>query len=396
MEEKYIDLLLKRCLSVEASKILFVDYNTVNKGIADKVFARAKEIGYEEIYLCESDDFKEHDILKNISYDDIEKHPYFDASIWNEYALKGANFLCLITEFPGLMDDIEPNKLTRAKFVRRSSRTIFREKELAYEIHWCMAAVPNEMWAKSIFNEENAYDKLYKMIMDMCMVDTKNPIESWNEHISNTKTTVEKLNDLKIKSLNYKNSLGTDLHIELPDNVKWMGAGSHGDSMIVNMPSYEVFTTPDYTKTEGIVYSSRPLINNGGYINDFYIEFKNGKVINYSAKEGLEILKGIIESDSQSCYLGEVALVDSDSPISRTNKVFGMTLFDENASCHLALGAGFVTCLGDDITTDEAFKKGINKSNNHVDFMIGTNDLDIIADTKDGKKLIFKKGHFNI
>jgi len=170
--------------------------------------------------------------------------------------------------------------------------------------------------------------------------------------------------------------------------------------MIVNCPSYEIFTTPIYYRTEGIVYASRPLCFNGSFISDFYLEFKNGKVVNYGAKEGKELIKGIIESDDFSAYLGEVALVPNNSPISNTGLVYGNTLLDENASCHLALGGGFKDCLRyyDELSNYEKYlnRIGLNLSKNHVDFMIGTEDLNIYAKTNEGKKLIFKNGEFNI
>ena len=199
--------------------------------------------------------------------------------------------------------------------------------------------------------------------------------------------------------MHYKNSLGTNLRVEMPENSIWNSAASDGaEKTIVNMPSYEIFSSPNYLKTNGIVYSSRPLVYGGGVVEDFHIEFKDGKVINYDAKKGKEILKEIIESDSNSCYLGEVALVNNDSPISNTNLVFGTTLFDENASCHLALGDGFSDSIknGLNMTKKELLENGINQSKNHVDFMIGTDDLEIEAETKDGIILIFKKGNFNI
>ena len=207
------------------------------------------------------------------------------------------------------------------------------------------------------------------------------------------------LTNLKITKMHYKNNLGTDLTVELPSDVIWNSAAGEEDSnMLVNMPSYEIFTSPNYKKTSGIVYSAKPLIYGGGKIDEFYIEFKEGKVINYDAKQGKEILRQIIESDENSCYLGEVALVNNNSPISNTNLVFGTTLFDENASCHLALGDGFPDSLkeGLTMTKEELLRKGINQSKNHVDFMIGTKDLEIEAETKDGVVQIFKDGNFVI
>ena len=164
------------------------------------------------------------------------------------------------------------------------------------------------------------------------------------------------------------------------------------------MPSYEVFTSPIYNKTNGIVYSSKPLFYNDACIDSFWIKFKDGKVIDFDAKVGKEVLEEIINSDEYSCYLGEAALVEAGSPIDAMNINFGTTLIDENASCHLALGAGFSECIQNGTLMDEKelFSHGINVSRQHVDFMMGTDDLNIIGTTHDGKEIkIFENGKFS-
>ena len=164
------------------------------------------------------------------------------------------------------------------------------------------------------------------------------------------------------------------------------------------MPSYEVFASPVFDQTEGIVYSSMPLNYNGKIVDNFWIRFQNGKAVEYDAGVGKEILKGIIESDEHSCFLGECALVEYNSPISNLGLVFGTTLIDENASCHLALGAGFAECLegGLELEENSLLERGINVSRNHVDFMIGTSDLKIVGITKNGEEIsIFKDGNFD-
>ena len=399
-EKKYIKLLLERCLNFNKSKSLLISYDKVNKSFVDHVVEYAKTLGVNDIYLDDDDINTTKEKLENLTLDEIEQDPYFDKTIWDEYAKKDASFLMLETEFPNELEDIDPLKIAKAKYINRTTRELFRKKEASNEIPWCIAALPNEKWARSIFpNEDNAYEKLYEVILNMCMVDKEDPIKSWNEHLNKLKKLSTKLTDLKITKLHYKNSLGTDLTIELPSDVIWnSAAGSEESNMLVNMPSYEIFTSPNYLKTNGIVYSAKPLIYGGGKIDEFYIEFKDGKVVNYDAKKGKEILKQIIESDKNSCYLGEVALVNNNSPISNTNLVFGTTLFDENASCHLALGDGFPDSIKDGLTMtkEELLGKGINQSKNHVDFMIGTKDLEIKAETKEGSILIFENGNFVI
>lgn len=397
MDNKYIDLLLKRCLNFDKSKSLLISYNKLNKDFVDEIVNEAHNMGIDDIYREEIDEYYKHDLLKKLSLDEIKEDDYFKAKIWNEYAKKDASFLFIESEIPGLMDDIEPDKIALSSYIRRTTKPIYNKKRDNGTLSWCIAAYPNEIWAKYIFGDTNdSYDKLKDVIFKMCMIDNVNPIESWNNFLNETDKRVQKLNGMHINKLHYQNSLGTNLYIELPNNSLWCSAAE--DNRIVNMPSYEVFTSPNYLKTEGIVYASLPLMHNGVLIKDFYIEFKNGKVINFDAKEGKDVLKGIIESDPNACYLGECALVNNDSPISNTGLIFNTTLFDENASCHLALGAGFSECLQDGLkmNEDDLLKNGINQSKNHVDFMIGTKDMHIDAIIGDKIVTIFDNGNFVI
>ncbi len=399
MEEKYINLLLNRCINFDKSKSLLISGDKINEKFINKVINKVKEMGIDDIYIDLEDINITHDKLLNSSLEEIEKDSYFDKSIWDKFAEKDATFIMFDTEFPHIMDDIDSSKITKAKEINRKTRPLFRKKESTMQISWCIIALPNEIWAKDLFpNDKNAYEKLENLIYNCCMVNTDNPIESWNNLLKRNEDLANKLNSLKIEKLHYTNSLGTDLEIEMPKNHIWVSAGSEGGNSIVNMPTYEIFSSPNYQGVNGIVYNALPLVYGGGLIDNFYIKFKDGKVVDFDAKVGKEILKGIIESDEHSCYLGEVALVNNDSPISNTNVVFGTTLFDENASCHLALGDGFPECIENGLNMDKEslLKHGINQSSNHVDFMVGTPDLEIEAETKNGKVKIFTKGNFSI
>ena len=225
----------------------------------------------------------------------------------------------------------------------------------------------------------------------MCLIDKNNPIKEWNNKLNANNKRVKVLNNLNITKLVYKNKLGTNFEIGFKNNI-WCGADTEsedGRKLIVNMPSEEIFTSPDKNSANGIVFASKPLIYNGNTIDKFWIEFKNGNVINYGARKGKEILKSIIESKGGN-KLGEVALVDVTSPISKSNILFYETLYDENASCHLALGEGFLEC------SKEAKPNWLNKSDTHVDFMIGDNTLTIEAITNSKNVTIMKDGKFKI
>lgn len=396
MENKYIELLLKKCVNLSQSKILFINYDIINQDFVDKLVEGAKTLGVEEVYLDKNDIYQEHDILKNIELNDIESHPYFDRSIWNEYAERNANFLIFRAPNPGLMDNIDPQKIAFAEYIKRKTSSSFRQLQFTYQISWCISVLPNENWANNLFdNKKDSMGLLQNILYKACMIDKDDPIKSWDSLLKKNKDMINKLNNMKIKLLHYKNQLGTDLKLELLNDSIWCDASTNG---IVNMPSYEIFSTPDFRKTNGIVYGSKPLVYNGGKIDKFWLKFENGKVIDFGAEKGKEILESIINSDEYSCYLGECALVEHDCPISNIGLNFGLTLLDENASCHLALGEGFSGCSpnNNNLTSEELINKGINVSKVHVDFMIGTSDLQIEAETFEGKKVkILKNGNFS-
>ncbi|MGL5479793.1 MAG: aminopeptidase, partial [Clostridium sp.] len=217
---------------------------------------------------------------------------------------------------------------------------------------------------------------------------------------NNIKKHLEFFNKNNFKYLKMKNSLGTDLKVELPLNHIWCGGSEFtkgGVEFIANMPTEEIFTTPKRDGVNGIVYASKPLNYNGTLINDFNITFKDGEIVNFDAKEGLEALRELINTDEGSKYLGEVALVPYNSPISNSNILFYNTLYDENASCHLAIGEAYPSCIkdGENLSKEELLKIGSNVSLTHVDFMFGTSDLEIIGVTYDDTTIeIFKDGNY--
>lgn len=248
--------------------------------------------------------------------------------------------------------------------------------------------------------EEEAVKKLWEAILKTVRVDAEDPVAAWEEHKQNLKKSADFLNSNQFKYLHYKNAKGTDLKIELPENHIWLGGSEYtpeGLEFIANMPTEEVFTLPKKTGIQGKVVSSKPLNYNGNVIDEFSLTFKDGKIIDFTAKQGQEILKGLIETDEGSYYLGEVALVPYNSPISNSNILYFNTLFDENASCHLAIGKAYPVCIkdGENMDKKQLEALGVNDSLVHVDFMIGTKDLEITGTTAAGKEIpVFKNGDF--
>ena len=398
---KYAEVLLIKGLGIKENQSLFLSAPIENYEFVRCITNIAYKMGVKDIYYELLDEEMKHDALCNLTVEELENTSYFNKKAYDEYAKKGAAFLMLVSDDPFLMDDIDSEKISKTALFTRKSKPLYKERQLNNEIVWCIACTATLKRAKAIFgNDEKALDKLWDAIFDACYINDENPLAAWDEFCKKNEYKTKILNSLKIKKLHYKNKLGTDLTLELLPNSIWVGAKEktiYGQEFIANIPTLEVFTTPNRLGTNGIVYASKPLIYNGAYIDKFFLEFKDGKVVNYGAEKGLLALKGIIESDDTSSYIGEVALVDYNSPISMSKLIHYETLYDENASCHLALGVGFIECVegSQNKSKEELLNMGFNYSDNHVDFMIGTEDLNIVATTFDGKEIvIFENGNF--
>lgn len=394
--EEYAELLLK-CVKLEDKKYLFIEIPCFLEDFIEILKDRASKYDLIDVHFEIFDPYKKHELLVALDQENIYKHPYFDKSIFNKYAKLDAAFIFIQSMIPGLMEDVDPNVIKNTSLHVRKTQKYFRDLYEADKLNWCIAAVPNELWATN--GLKMTLDDMWDKIFDICLVNGDNKsYDKWIDKINKMIKSADVLNNYKFKYLKYINSLGTDLKVYLPTNHVWKtGFGTHGE--ICNLPTEEIFTSPDYKKTEGIVYNSKPLYYNNVLIDNFYLKFKDGKVVEYKAKKGNELLKSIIETDDYSCFLGECALVSFDSPINNTGIIFNETLFDENASCHLALGRGFVECLSDveNPTDDELRDLGVNVSNSHVDFMVGTEDLEIVGVTDDNKEItILENGNLII
>jgi aminopeptidase len=274
----------------------------------------------------------------------------------------------------------------------------------AGKFQWSIGAYATPVWAKKVvpaLNQEAAVDALWEAIFKTCRIagDGKT-VEAWKKHNEVMTKRCQKLMDYNFKTLHYTNSLGTDLTVTLPENHVWAGGSEfsqNGIEFVANIPTEEIFTAPRYDGVNGRVYAALPLALDGNLVKDFYMDFQAGKIVNVHAEEGEEFLKAAIALDEGASYLGEVALVPYDSPIRATNILFYNTLFDENASCHLAFGSAYPNCVkgGEKKTSEEQKQLGLNQSITHNDFMVGTRDLSIMGTTHDGREVpVFVDGNF--
>lgn len=280
------------------------------------------------------------------------------------------------------------------------------EKKMDNKNQWTIVAVPSKKWAKKVFPEDRAsvaVEKLWNAILHSVRITAENdPVAEWEKHNKALAEKCEKLNALHLDYLHYESKNGTDFKCWLIPEARWHGGGDtlpNGIFYNPNMPTEEVFVSPRKGKCEGTLVATLPLSYQGNLIDKFSVTFKDGKAVSVKAEKGQELLEHMIKMDEGACMLGELALVPDDSPISNSGILFYNTLFDENAACHVALGMGFnETVEGFENMTDEELKElGINDSIIHVDFMVGSKELNVTGCTRDGKKVqIFKNGNWAI
>ena len=311
-------------------------------------------------------------------------------------------FIYIESSDPDALKGVDQMKMAKVqKNIVPILKPLRDERDNKYQ--WVIAGAPSKEWAKKVFPElpaKKAVEKLWDAILktSRCGDD---PIKAWEEHNADLNRRSSYLNSLNLDYLVYKSSNGTDFKVWLNEKGCFLAGGEYTqDSNIFynpNIPTEECFTSPIAGKAEGIVYSTKPLSYQGELIENFSVRFENGRAVEVHAEKGEELLKQMISMDEGACKLGEVALVPYDSPINNTGILFLSTLYDENAACHLALGKGFSNCIKDyqKYSFEELRKMGINDSSIHVDFMIGSKDLNITGYTRDGKEVaIFRNGNW--
>ena len=310
--------------------------------------------------------------------------------------------LWLDSDDPDGLSGTDNEKISKANMARYPVIKPYRDA-IENKYQWCIAAVPGREWAKKVFPDlsvEEAVEKLWEAILYTSRI-SDDPVKAWETHNATLAKRCEFLNKYKFDRLEYKSSNGTDFTVGLNPKGIFCGGGETTLGANVyfnpNIPTEEVFTTPMRGRAEGKVVATKPLSYQGKLIENFWFEFKDGKVVKLGAEKNRDLLEKMVSMDEGAAYLGEVALIAYKSPINDTGILFYNTLFDENASCHLALGRGFNNCLEDyeQYTNEQCRELGVNNSMLHVDFMLGSADMSIVGVTADGKRVqIFKNGNW--
>lgn len=312
-------------------------------------------------------------------------------------------YLSMVGQDPHAFDDCDKAKMAAATKAHNRAYLDFSSKMMANYTSWCVIGAPCMSWAREVFPdlpEAEALEKLWDLVFYTLRLDEGDALERWHQHIARLNARAQLLTEAGFTALHYTSERGTDFQVGLPRGHRFIAAeeaNQQGQNFVANLPTEEIFTLPNCQEAEGIVYNTKPLQYNGGLIDGFWLRFEGGSVVDFAAEKGQELLAHMLDSDEGARRLGEVALVPYHSPISLSGVVFCETLFDENASCHLALGRAYPSCLADfeALSAEEIEARGANNSLIHVDFMIGDASLRIEGIRPDGsRELVFDQGDF--
>lgn len=390
---KLAELALKIGVNLQKGQKVVINC-PVGKSEIGRVFAeKAYELGASLVKIDYNDE-----LLTRLNYEKADVNaleniaPSFVMSR-EEYVKEKFCYIAIDADDPNLLSGVDHEKIQRVVKARRNALRAYNDAVMNNEIRWTIVAVPAEAWAKQVFpNSKNPEEELWTAIAKTIRLDAPDPVKAWKEHVEILHRRAGILNKNNFEYIRFENSVGTNLTVGLADGHKWIAAeesDKDGVKFIANMPTEEIFTSPHAGKVNGTLKNALPLAHDGNIIDGFSITFKDGRITDFSAEKGYETLKNLIETDEGSHHLGEIALIGKNSPIAESGILYYNTLFDENASCHLAIGKAYPTTVngGEDMTKEELAAKGVNDSLVHCDFMIGTKDLKVTGIGFDGKEV---------
>ncbi len=402
--DKYAELIVKVGVNVQSGQHVFVTGAVDQATLVRLVAAKAYEAGAGNVHVEWADDS-----LSRLKYEKAADEVFSDFPAWETakrqaFVDKGAAFVSIVSSSPDLLKGIDSARI--GSFQRASGQGLreFRRAIQSDKVSWTVVAAAGQAWSQKVFPDdapEAAVEKLWTAIFNSVRLHEEDPVAAWRAHNETLHGKGDILNGHRFRKLHYR-APGTDLTIELPERHLWVAAGSTtvtGIDFMANMPTEEVFTVPLRSGTNGYVSSTKPLSYGGNIIDRFKLTFENGRIVKVEAEEGQDILQQLVDMDEGSHYLGEVALVPHESPISQSGILFFNTLFDENASNHLAIGSGYAFNIegGKTMSPEELEASGVNSSITHNDFMIGSAEMDIDGIKDDGTSVpVFRKGAWAI
>ncbi|WP_297183238.1 aminopeptidase [uncultured Enorma sp.] len=402
--ERYAKLVVRKGVNVMPGQEVVLMTPVECALFARLLVSAAYEAGAGHVTVIWNDDAVTRLTYENVALAYFEQTPEWQRVQLDSLAEAGACFIFVEGADPEALKGIDPKKPAAASKAKNSQCTVFR-RGLDFNVNpWCIAGAPVAAWARHVFPDvpdEVAVYRLWCAILSVARADGDDPESDWELHDATFEKNLRFLNDRHFDALQYRSANGTDFTVGLTDRHIWAGGKCEtpeGHPFFPNIPTEEVFTSPDRMRADGVVHSALPLIHHGNKVEDFWLKFEGGMVVEYGARLGEDTLKSILETDEGARRLGEVALISKNTPIRESETLFFDTLYDENASCHLALGVGFPECYdgGYEMSAEELREHGVNTSATHVDFMIGTDDLTITGIQADGTEVpVFVNGQWS-
>ena len=398
--EKYAELIVAIGVNVQKSHTVILQIDVQQIELARLITKKAYELGAAEVIVKWNDSFIQKEFLLHAEQERLENIPQYRIDESDDWIEKGASRISVVSSDPGALAGVDSTRIAAYQKAAGKALANLRKATQANKVSWTVVAAAGQEWANKVFPDlapEAALDALWEQIFKTTRIYTEDPVAAWKEHTDTLQGKAEELNKEQFVALHYT-APGTDLMVGLPKNHGWEGVGSlnaRGEKFNANMPTEEVFSAPDANRVDGYVSSTKPLSYAGSIISGMKFTFKDGKVVDFSAEEGQEVLATLLDTDEGARRLGEVALVPDPSPISQSGITFFNTLFDENASNHLAFGSAYAFNLqgGTEMTEEELVAAGLNRSHTHVDFMIGSAEMDIDGIRADGTKVpVFRNG----
>ena len=405
--QKYVKLLVRTGVNIQKGQKLLVrcpvDLAYFGRMVMDEAF----DAGAADVLILWGDE-----VSDRIHYLKAPDEAFGHERDWIKERIKflvdeGYNLLAVSASDPEILKGVDPVRVQKNMKAASTMSKPLSDRVSTSQIQWNIGSVPTLAWAKKVFPKAQSDDEAMNLMWDAIFAasrvdDASDPVENWTAHVEYLSSKANRLMELNFKSLHLKNSLGTDLVMEMPKNHAWISCGEKaktGYNFIANIPTEEVFSAPHRLGVNGIVYSTKQLVYLGDIIDEFWVKFKDGKVVEFDAKQGRNLLEKLITTHENADYLGEIALVPHSSPISQSGILWYNTLYDENASCHLAFGKGYGDCVEGAVgkTEEEQMEMGLNHSLAHEDFMIGSACMDITGTTHDGQEVaVFKQGEWAI
>lgn len=399
--KKYARLIAETGVNVQDNHTVVLQISVDQAPLARLIMEEAYRLGAAEVIVQWSDETIQREFLAHAATDRIENVPQYKIDQTDDWIAKGASRISVVSSNPDALAGVDAQRVAAFQTANGKALVNLRKATQANKVSWTVVAAASEGWAAKVFPElatsEEQVDALWNEIFKTTRIYEENPVIAWDIHDKKLQEKAAELNEQQFTALHYT-APGTDLTIGLPKNHLWEGAGSYnarGEEFMANMPTEEVFTAPDSRRVDGYVSSTKPLSYAGTIISGMKFTFKDGKVVDFSAEQGEEALKNLLAIDEGAKHLGEVALVPDPSPISQSGLIFYNTLFDENASNHLAFGSAYAFNLqgGTEMSEEELAEAGLNRSQTHVDFMVGSDKMNIDGIKEDGTIVpVFRNG----